>query len=243
MQAPPDVPMSTLVLTGYDDAMACVGELTRPSIENFANRWGFNFECIREYHDRKHPSFQKVEAILDWLTYYENIIWIDADSIITNHVINPLSFSKPGLNVSTDWGRPQDFYEKDIPFMQHFSMGNFVVTPEFIPSFEWVLKQEQWWFKPQWEQSATQEGVGSGDIPSDLVHIHPRRFLNAVDKSLGEIIDPKTGRPFHHGNPVSEPWSPGDFLCHVTGRTPVERIKQFDIYFRTGAFPHPEEGL
>jgi hypothetical protein len=225
-----------LVLTGYDNAIKPLGDLTSISAMIYAVRNSFDFHCERTYHSRMHPSFQKVECVLSGLLTHRYVIWIDSDAIVTNFDFTPITKCWPGINVSKDWGKQIDSSGRKIPDYTHFSMGIFVATRAAAPVFWYLLQQKQWYFKIALEQAALQEGVENYGWIRDLVHVHPRRFLNSVDAHLGEIIDPETGRLLHEDNPVLEPWQPGDFICHVTGRSLEEKLKQVGHYLMTGGF-------
>jgi hypothetical protein len=224
--------MDTMVLTGYDDNMAEVGYLTSGLMSEYARRQGFEFYRIREYHKLMHASFQKVESVIHFLVSgFSHVIWIDADTLVTNLDFSPISDCKPGLNVSRDWGNVNPGAKHD----SHFSMGNFVATPEAIPLFKYALNQTQWhWVDPGLEQAAIQEGHDNHQWIRDLVTVHNRRWSNSVDAGLVDIIDPKTNRPFHEDNPVHEPWEPGDWLLHLTGRPKWARAQNLENFFKTG---------
>jgi hypothetical protein len=228
--------LSVLVLTGYDDEIKRLGDLVSQSAMIYAHRRGFAFHRERWYHSRMHPSFQKVEFVLSGLLKHEYVIWIDSDAIVTNFEVDPIPECKPGINLSKDWGKQVDKNGGSIPDCIHFSAGIFVATRESVPVFQYLLEQKHWYFKIDLEQAALQEGVLKHSWIRNLVHIHPRRFLNSVDAHLGEIIDPETGRLLHEDNPVVEPWEPGDFICHITGRSLEEKMKQVRKYLRTGEF-------
>jgi hypothetical protein len=233
------VSIKTLVLTGYDDGMKEVGDLTSLLMRSYAYFHSFDFRCVREYHQRMHPSFQKMEQILLELESYDRVVWIDADAVITNFRTNLDWFVEDGINVSEDWGKPvSDVTDnhKPLPLTRHFSMGIFVSTKEAIPVFRWVLEQKHWYWKMSFEQSAMQDGATDHGWIRKLVHIHPNRVMNSVDAALGELIDPRTGRLAHEGNPVRTPWALGDWLCHLTGRSNAERLKRIEHYVKTGSF-------
>lgn len=182
------------VVSGFDDAMAEVGFWVQGGVRAYARRMGYGYHLKRDYVGDTHPSWQKVREVVRFLKLGHSVLWVDADSVITNGLVDLVPLMRPGLNVSQDWG------DNGSPF----SLGNFFATPESLPVWEKVLaKESSWANRPLWEQSAAQELWNSGDAEArSLIHVHPRRLLNAVP------------REWHGGAP--EPWQPGDFLCHLT---------------------------
>lgn len=212
--------MNTCTLvTGYDDQMSSIGDLTCPIMEEYANYHDFSFTCVKQYHSRMHPSFQKVEAVLDAFKQSDTVIWMDADVIVTNKKIDPFyqfSFAEPGLNMS------RDVWPLSVPDTFNFTAGVMVSTREAIPVFEWLLTQEHRFFSPPWEQAALRDGMQHEWIRS-LVHVHDRRVMNSL--------------PFNEH--VPEPWQPGDWVCHLSGLSNDVRVEQFKRYKTQGNFHVP----
>jgi hypothetical protein len=192
--------MAILILTGYDDAMAEVGDLTNPSKAAFAEAGGYAFHCQREYTTDSHPSWQKIALLRRYLPEFDAILWLDADSLVTStafRVNQSRSLGTP-LIVSRDWSTCSP---DDEP--HHFSMGNFLIrnVPNAFRLLDLVeARQSHWMNQPLWEQSAIQAEHRENPKVRNWIHVVPRRVLNSV---------PHPEAP--------EPWRPGDFLCHYTG--------------------------
>jgi hypothetical protein len=209
--------MKTIIITGYDQNMRQIGDLCAASHQAYAIRHGYHFYQKHDYHADTHPSWQKMETVLAQLDVYDRVMWLDADTVITNPQmpIEEVLAYRPAnaLHVSTDWTHPNP--EDEI---KHFSLGNFVMHagPEADDILYLASKRTEWSNRPLWEQQAIQEEYRSNERIRRHVTIHPRRSLNAVPAL------PTTTGP--------EPWQPGDFLCHMTFIPQEERVKLFPTY-------------
>ena len=206
--------MKILVLTGADAAMARVADLTSANHRAYATRHGYDFERVTEYPTDCHPSWHKLALIKARLPHYEGILWLDADSVITNPAIRVQSLARgPGLTVSRDWTHPNPEDE-----VKHFSLGNFIFTncPGSFEVLEKASLRTEWMNQPLWEQQAIQEEYRANPDIRQHIHICPRRTLNAVP-ALPETTGP-------------EPWEPGDFLCHLTFQPNEKRVELFPFY-------------
>jgi hypothetical protein len=181
--------------------MDSVGNLTAPNHHFYAQLHGYHFERVRDYEPGSHPSWQKMRLILERLPHYEAILWLDADTIVTNpnRAIEKLIDGHEGLIVSKDWTNPLP--EDEI---KHFSLGNFVFTrcPQSYELIRLAMARREWMNRPLWEQQAIQEEYRAHEEVRPWVKILPRRVLNSV-----------CATPNTQGD---EPWEPGDFLCHFT---------------------------
>lgn len=201
--------MNILILTGYDDAMASVGDLVAPQHAWYAGLHGLPHECVRDYEPGTHPSWQKMRLITERLPNYDAILWLDADVVVTNPLIHPDEFLPHyGLIVSTDWTHPAT---EDM--IKHFSLGNFLITncPESFELLRLASLRTEWANRPLWEQQAIQEEYRANPEVRPWVKVLPRRRLNAV-----YATESTTG---------PEPWEPGDFLCHFTYLKNEERAR------------------
>ncbi len=197
--------MRTLLLTGYDDAMKEIGDITSEVMARYATRHGFDFLRVRQYDSNLHPSWQKTEHVTRQIEAgYRRVLWLDADTLITNLAESFETFcgSTP-LHVSQDWG--SDATEEEC-----FSMGNFLALADGRTLWRdlWVkhlpMFRDRYANKDLWEQSAMRDIYTDRLVdPKLYFKVHPRRTFNAVHASLAPS--------------APEPWQPGDWLCHLTG--------------------------
>lgn len=203
--------MKTLVLTGYDDGFAWLGDKTLASKEAWARRHGAAFDCVRKYEPGSHPSWQKLRVLEVALRTHDVVIWLDADSVVTNPDIPPAHFlprAGCALTVSKDWSVYDPAHE-----YRHFSMGNFCLLGRPAGRRLIWLAGEKVEYRNGglWEQGALHAVLTEMPSQRRLVDIRPRRELNAV--------------PVECQPAAVEPWQPGDFLAHLTGADKSTRLK------------------
>jgi hypothetical protein len=216
--------MKTLVLTGCDRNMDCIGRLTAKNHQAYALRHGYDFERFTDYDGLPYaPSWHKLHLLRDRLKEYDRILWIDADAVITNPLIpvEILNDGLPGLTVSHDWSGKKG----DIPPNRHFSMGNFVIT-KCDRSEQLVNRALELEAKfgndpaSLWEQACMQWLYDHDNHQwRSVFNIMPRRRLNSVPGDLPGLFD----KP-------AEPWEAGDFLAHFTWIPMQKRAELFPQY-------------
>ena len=192
-----------IVTTGYDDNFAEIGDLTTHGKRLYAKKFGYDFSCKRIYKEDTHPSWQKIEHVIQLLASHETVIWLDADTVITNPNFDIIAECKPGLNVSRDWNNNHPF--------ANMSLGNFVTTRDALQIWLLASSLYEWANKFDWDQGAVRRVYENNPDIRNLFHIHPRRLFNAVDSRI---------RPN-----VIEPWQPGDWLTHLTADDMGSRVR------------------
>ncbi len=206
--------MDILVLTGYDDNMQDLGDICLPSKRAYAERHGYAFECVREYPKDVHPSWHKLQLLKERISMYEAILWLDADTIVTN---KKKFFTDDGdgciLTASADWCSDTDGPD-EMPSMGNFFLDN---APETHRWLDMAMAMDRFRNRPMWEQDAVQRCMVEDEWFRSKVTVLPRSILNAVHP---------TCRP--HGKDPGAPWQPGDFLIHLTGvENRIELAKEF----------------
>lgn len=217
--------MSTLVLTGYDDAMQELGDICLPSKRAYAERHGYAFECVREYPNDVHPSWHKLQLLKDRIDRYDAILWLDADTIVTNTAIRffyrspSTAYDGPVLMASQDWCAPA---EERPNRANGISFGNFILrnTPDTHAWLDMASQHTQYATRSTccWEQDSVNKCMRENPWFRSQVLVMERRALNSVHETCeitGVIKAP-------------DPWQPGDFLIHLTGvSNRIELAKQF----------------
>ena len=200
--------MSTLILTGYDDKMKELGDLTAPRMAAYAERHGFDFLCVRDYPAGVPAYWQKMHDVVHAFDKgYTRVIWLDADQIVTNPEFVP--GHTVGFHASLDWG--QDATEDS-----HFSMCAFVACPDSRYLFEWVLAhRDEYLYGAFPEQTPMRHLYASSAENRRVMTIHPRCVFNAV--------------PIEVHPTVVSPWHPGCWLCHLTMVPLPERVRLFHL--------------
>lgn len=190
---------SSLLLTGYDDKFAPIGELTTPLMQSYAERHGMDFKCQREYPDHYPAYWQKlVDVVAAFDAGYEHVLWLDADQMITNPFAVRWTLF-PGFCASLDWGR-------DAVEPSHFSMCGFIANPKARLLFDWCLENEVKYAHGEFPDQKPMRELYADN--KELFHILPPFFFNAV--------------PIEIHPTVKDPWRPGNFAAHLT-MVPIER--------------------
>ena len=192
--------MTTLLLTGYNDHFAPLGDLTAPVMLSYAGKCGYDFKCFRHPGSAIEATWHKIQATLDGLAHYDRVLWIDADILITNDTIRHEYDS--GLHFSLDWGR-------DATERRHFSAGCYLICRNAASMFsEVVAVQEEMMCKGEWEQEPLRANYFRH---KKLVTIHNRRVFGSVPSGVHES--------------VVDPWQPGDWAAHFTMVPLEERVR------------------
>lgn len=197
--------MRTLLGTGYDDAMAPIGDLTSPRMREYAFRNGWDFLCVRSNPAGMTGNWIAPAGALSAFNMgYERVVWIESDIIVCHQGYQLPSLS-PGLHLSRDWG--DDAVDDNC-----FSTCAFVAFRDAIPILEKSISMEPEWHDRPFQFQAPLRHLRSKDADAlNTIHIHPRRMFNSVPASLS----------------VVEPWQPGDWLCHLTMISVPERVEMF----------------
>ena len=202
--------MNPLILTGYTRHIVELGRFLMNSKMRWANKHGLSFVNLGDSHfpeERGHPAFQK----LFWIRWHleqsnKPVLWIDADSLITNMDVTPNDFcqcfpDKEGHCVAVS----ADYTDGGREVNKQWSSGNMLwlnTAASKIWLDEAIHRTEYAW-SGCWDQDALQATQMDKDLK-----IMPSRFMNSVHPELY----------------VKASWKPGDFLCHFTGMPQEERL-------------------
>lgn len=199
--------MKPIILTGYTHHIAPIAEFCLPSKQAWAERHGCELRILRDDDfptEHGHPSFQKLKWLSIMLSaHHRPVIWLDADSLITNPSITPESLL-PGRMY--DAAASRDYSDGGRPQYQAWSAGNTAWNPT-INAMYWLdlaMCDEGARWGGLWDQDALQRCHPIGT----LLDIRPPRIMNAVLPEFG----------------FEASWKPGDFLIHFTGIAPEDRL-------------------
>lgn len=199
--------MNTLLLTGYNQAMAPIGDLTSPLMLQYANLHGYDFHCSRIFETGCESYWQKIWDIRAFTALsnpirknYDRIMWLDADQVITNPQWTPPWES--GIHFSLDWGT-------DAITDDHFSACGFVVCRDAFGIMSSVAESHYLFREREFPEQMALRNIRANRIRERRqMFVHARRVLNAVPKEVSEE--------------APDPWQKGDFAAHLT-HLPVER--------------------
>lgn len=190
--------MKRLLLTGCNMAQAELMDLTGPRMLTYANLHDIDFKMVRNYDPEIDPMWNKIPLILHELATYDQVIWIDADMMVTNLGRIPWYEMDRGLNMSRDWG-------PDATHDGIFTTACMIVHRDAAFLFQLAMANQEQWHRAEFHEMAYLRSI-YGEHEKHF-HVHPRRVLNAVHPDVCPD--------------VIEPWEPGDWLCHAT-MVPVE---------------------
>lgn len=198
--------MKTLLLTGFDKRMQPIGELTAPLMLSYASKHQMDFLCVRTFPEGKPGYWHKMVCVISaFKDGYEQVIWMDADQVITNPEYVP-NFDN-GFHASLDWGA-------DVTEDWHFTMAAFCAFPNSLPLFEWVVDHEKEYINGPFPEQTPMRHLYETDRDfRSLMTIHPRQLFGAVPKQV-------------HEN-VVEPWNRNCWMCHITMLEVPDRVKVF----------------
>lgn len=205
--------MKTLVITGSTSAMREIHAVTVRGKQDWAALHGYDFLDVRQWHDESAVVWQKMALLERNMSQYELVVWLDADTVVTNPAWKAEDFVQGQRSVvyaSGDWGPCP---EEDRWYW--FNTGNMVVRwlgADSIRFFEamWQRGRDKWWNIWGFEQSTLQE-MKRDPAFANLICTLPGKMLNAVPRSVQE----------HTHNP----WDDKDFVAHITGITNAHRLE------------------
>lgn len=228
-----------LVLTGTtdmlrkpeetDNTMEEVFDLTLPSKERYVKKHGYDLLSLRSFGvdnkniftDKIDLGFLRVIRAFEMLEYYDAVVWIDADSIITNN-----KFSINDFHLDDD----HCFYASwDWTGKKTISTGNFIIqkcdsTDSMFEAFlqvgKYVKDTKQW----GWEQTTMNLIYSQTNLGKNI------KILD--HKYLGAIPSRKMFRGIWDGRPEPQyPWSEECFLSHITGVPNKNRVEVLKTTF------------
>lgn len=204
-----------------DNTMEEVFDMTLPSKQRYVKRHGYDLLSLRSFGTDKNNRFSDDELgylrmlrSFEMLEYYDIVMWIDADSIITND-----QFSVNDFYIDND----HSFYASwDWTGKRTFSTGNFIIQntkntnrlyEEFLKVSKYVQNNNLW----GWEQTTMNIIYNTTALREDI-KILDHKFLGSIPSKelFGGIWD---GRP-----DPPQPWTKDSFLCHITGVPNRNRI-------------------
>lgn len=214
--------MKTLILTGSDDSMMEVLNLTLPSKQEYCKKHNYDLLSLRSFaadtecnFNSSHVGFLRAVMAFRQLRFYDNVMWIDADSIITNmeFTIEDFIINDACFIASYDWMH-----------FNSFSTGNFIVrkTKDTQNLFNRFIAASQYRLNDiMAEQGTLNQIYNELDSNKEMFNILPHKFLNSVPEFL---VNTDTWRNDNNRSGIIKPWTPDCFLAHLTGLSTAERV-------------------
>jgi hypothetical protein len=224
--------MKTLILTGADKGsdgrMHELLDLTIPSKQKYASIHGYDFLSLRSFptdlecgfDEKKHVGYLRANIAFKMLRFYDAVMWIDGDSVVTNFDFKITDFQKNDtcFTASYDW-----FH------CSTFSTGNFVIfknnkTQHLYNTFLALARQRVQNGNPFDQEQGTLNALWLR-LPEikNLFNILPQKFLGGVPSFITKTPSWIQRKNDQVGKIVS-PWDKTNFLAHLTGISNEDRI-------------------
>lgn len=215
--------MKTLILTGSDSSMKELLALSNISKQQYASMHGYDFLSVHTFFEDKecgfndyHIGFLRATKAFKMLRFYDNVMWLDADAVVTNFNYKIQDFIKQDESfiASYDWMH-----------YSSFSTGNFIVrkTKDTERLFGTFLNfSKNWINNVMSEQGTLNQIYASFTEFKHMFNILPHKFLNSVPSFM---IETKTWKDDNNRSGIVEPWNEESFLAHFTGASTSERIE------------------
>jgi hypothetical protein len=224
--------MKTLILTGSDkgsdNRMHELLDLTIPSKQKYASIHEYDFLSLRSFpsdHEcgfdsKKHVGYLRANIAFKMLRFYDAVMWIDGDSIVTNFDYKIEDFQKDDTCFTASYDWMHNFT---------FSAGNFVIyknnkTQLLYNYFLALATQRIKNGDPGDQEQGTLNALWLR-IPevSNLFNILPHRFLGGVPAFITQTPSWIERKNDNVGKIIS-PWNKTNFLAHLTGISNHDRI-------------------
>jgi hypothetical protein len=207
--------------TETDNTMEEVFNLTLPSKQRYAKKHGYDLLSLRSFGTDKKNRYKnddigalRVLRTIEMSEYYDVVMWIDADSIITNDNISINEFPLDDnfcFYASWDWnGR------------YSMSTGNFIIQPnQSMNYFEGFFHQ----IRHNYNSEQETINVMYRNDPKNIIKILDHKFLGSIpSKELYKDAWATRPQPFY-------PWTKDSFLLHLTGAPNKKRIEMINEYY------------
>lgn len=224
-----------LLVTGYgkesldiyassgDIPIKQISDMTLPSKQRYASKHGYDLLSIRDFgkDDEKNIketniAFLRVSRTADMLKYYDIVVWIDADSIITNDEIKIENFpieDNITFYASYDWNGRYSISSGNFMFVKNQSTDSFLNVLYSLST------------KFQSEQEAI-NFLYFNTPYKNFIKILDHDYLNAAPtrEMYAEQWATRPNIPYH--------WNEKSFLCHLTGASNAHRNRILNSYFK-----------
>lgn len=213
-------------VSASDNTMADLVEYTLPSKQRYAKKHGYDLLSIRslgsDFHgvfNKNEIGFQRALRCFEMLISYDIVMWLDADSIITNHDYKIEDFVadyKHTFYASYDWHG-----------YSNFSCGNFIIRK--TPSIQQFINKF-------YSIGSSLSGAGREEQNTlNLMHIHTEfkdefkvlehRFLSSIP------TEEMYGNRWIAPRPIVGRWNEQSFILHLTGASNRGRIEILNNHF------------
>lgn len=198
--------MKIAVHTHYTNSYEPLASIIIPNLQWYCDKHGYDFH-IEKYEDGN-VDFVKTKTALNLLEKYDLVFCLEADILVTNHTkkIEDFIDDKHSFFICND--------------VNGINGGSFIAKSDELGK-RWLSDTNKFEGKYKTEQNFWE------NITHPLVGILQHPSINSIPykyyHNYGYINYNGQSEPTHEmGN-----WEKGDFVCHLPGKTLLERIKIF----------------
>jgi hypothetical protein len=207
--------MKTLIVTGSDENMYSVLNLTLQSKLEYTNKHNYDFLIVKNWTNITKQNIKngigvlRVALCFEHLQNYDVVVWLDGDSIVTNSniKIEDIVSEDGAFYASYDWAVG----------VRTFSTGNFILKKHDKTQILYDVFLQTSNLFPE-EQQTLRHIYNTDSTLHKVMKIVPRKYLGSVPK-IQESLSSWIGRGH-----IEEPWNSECFIAHLTGITHQERI-------------------
>lgn len=228
----PLVPTSdTLVITSYPYRWQELADITCASHKRYCDRHGYDYLADRTdlvdrwfnpltsaYEQLPIKGFRKLDLFLQWLPHYKQVIWLDADLLVTDTSVPLTRFHHAEHSASWPLVLPYDYnghnatviMAKSCPLIQQFFWACNNTGRKFFLKHDWAemeamryFLQTQPYFGMAWYMSAKK-----------LCALKIDEYEPYVPREISQEYA----------------WEPGDFALHLSALTIERRIELAKFY-------------
>jgi len=211
--------MKVLLLTGYDKNLFEIGRVSTPDKIAWQKINRLQFKLVTKFNSDTHPCWQKLVLMRkSLLAGFDYVLWIDADSLITNMRITFECLFSEHIRNRAWLVASRDYSESQYPQGDNsvnFSSSCMLIGRVGLKLVDMALAlSSRFSNAPLHEQSALQTILIENQAMKSNVSILSNRTLNSV---------PKTIQP----NSING-WEPGDFIAHLSCIDNGSRLRWFN---------------
>jgi len=211
-----------------DNKMQEVFELTLPSKQKYAMKYGYDLLTMRSFGNDDRNNFKDIQLgclrlyrTFQMLENYDVVMWLDADAIVTNNKYSIEDFltEDKAFYASYDW-----------VWKESFSTGNIIIqrTKQTNELFHMFLKIGKQVADHVMSEQLAMNWIHKNTPLSNTFKIMEHKFLNGVPEFL---VETPTWKADNNRTGIISPWNEDCFLAHLTGCTNYDRISVLNNKF------------
>lgn len=207
--------MNIGLFTHFDENFKDVGNITYPILEKYCERHGYHANLLTKRVSDRFPVWDKIKLIYDNLDKYDWLMYLDADTLITNHTIKLESiidnnYNFIAANDVNGFNSGVFFIKGKNEWSKNFLEYAWNINPNDQVYADWPCHNAT-----QGEQRALKAAIRDNTEPNKI-KIISQKFFNCYLYTLYNRPDSTEGH-----------WKNGDFILHLPA---VDNARRFEIF-------------